>query len=148
MKGFISYSSLTSSVRLFALQHKYFTKGKSGCVACDGTSPSTLAHVLCECPALSAVHRGWDVPTDSRFLCVFLLGLSSQVAAGLAGDVTSCLDAAAGSRWARPMLPPPQPTDQPPDPGVWEICCDGSYHPDGSAGLGITLGRAGAPPML
>ena len=146
MKGFILCSSLTSSVRLFALQDKYFfTKGASGCVACGGASPPTLSHVLCECPALAAVRRRWDVPTDPRFLRVFLLGLSSRAAAGLAGDVTSCLDVAASSRQARPMppsppLPPPLPTDRPPDPRVWEIWWDGSCRPDGLAGLGITLG--------
>ena len=150
MKGFISYSSLTSLVRLFALQHEYFfTKGASGCAACGGASLPTLSHALCECPTLAVVRRRWDVPTDPRFLRVFLLGLSSWPAMSLVGDVTSCLDAVAGSRRARSTPPPPpQPTDQPPDPGVWEIWWDGSYHPDGSAGLGITLGRAGAPPML
>ena len=150
MKGFILRSSLTSLVRLFALQHKYFfTKGESGCAACGRASPPILSHALCECPALAQVRRRWHVPTDPHFLRVFMLGLSSWEAAGLAGDVTSSLDAAAGSRRARPMPPPPpQPTDRQPDPGVWDIWWDGSYHPDGLAGLGITLGRAGAPPML
>ena len=98
MKGFILSSSLTSLVHLFALQHKYFfTKGESGCAACGWASPPTLSHVLCECTMLAAVHRRWDVPTDPRFLRVFLLGLSSRVAMGLAGDVTSCLDEAASS---------------------------------------------------
>ena len=98
MKGFILHSSLTSSVHLFALQHKYFfTKGASGCAACGGASPPTLSHVLCACPALAAVCHRWDVPTDPRFLCVFLLGLSSRAATGLAGDVTLCLDEAASS---------------------------------------------------
>ena len=98
MKGFISRSTLTSSVRLFALQHKYyFTKGESGCAACGGASPPTPLHALCECPTLAVVRCRWDVPTDPHFLRVFLLGLSSRAAAGLAGDVTSCLNAAAGS---------------------------------------------------
>ena len=98
-----------------------------------------------DCPA--ALTKALSVKVI--FLCVFLLGLSSRAAAGLAGDVTSCLDAAASSRRARPTPPPPpQPTDRPPDSRGWEIWWDGSYHPDGSVGLGITLGRAGAPPML
>ena len=100
-----------------------------------------MSYAIVQAPLLSVRIQKWDVPANPHFLRVFLLGLSSKKAAGLAGDLSTCLDEAMATRRVRPGTPPPLPTDPPPDGRAWDVWWDGSHHPDGTAGLGITLRR-------
>ena len=37
-----------------------------------------MRHVLCDCPRTRKVRKDFDVPRDSRFLRVYLLGLPAK----------------------------------------------------------------------